>query len=143
MKENTLYNLAQTLQNNDFAKQETSTFLEAIHQKMEQEYLCKIRSAASAQKDAATKHPPKEVTLLRAVSPFLDTAGQQRMDMLCRTLMLRHTVSQIAENVQNLSADGSFLETRSQQNGENTSALSPQAVQTAGLLTILSLLQEF
>lgn len=143
MKENSLYHLAQTLQNNDFAKQETSDFLQAIKQKMEQEYFCEIRTAASAQKDAAIAHPPKEVTLLRAISPFLDNQGQQQINLLCRTLMLRHTVSQITENVQNLSVDGSFLEARSQQNGENNTALSPQAIQTAGLLTILSVLQEF
>ncbi len=143
MKENSLYQLAQTLQNNDFAKQEASDFVQAIKQKMEQDYLCKIRTAASAQKEAAIAHPPKEVTLLRALSPFLDSQGQQQIQLLCRTLMLRHTVSQITQNVQHLSADGSFLETRSQQNGENTPPLSAQAIQTAGLLTILSVLQEF
>lgn len=80
MSENTVYTLAKTLQKTDGLEKDFAQMLSALRDTVEKEYLLKIRSAANAETAFAKEHPPKEVTLLRALSAFMDESGQAQLD---------------------------------------------------------------
>ncbi|WP_458407161.1 hypothetical protein [Anaerotignum sp.] len=138
MSENTIYALARTLQQSNGLKQDFNQMLSALQNTIETEYLQKIRTAAKTEKTFSVEHPPKEVTLLRALSAFTDENGREQLDRISQSLMFLHTMQHIQQNVQALSA-GNLLEIRS---AEGTEALpSPHSVQMAGLLLTLALLE--
>ena len=97
MEENNVFHLAKILQNTDSARNELQTFLQAMQTRVEQDYLQKIQAAAALQQADAVEHPPREVTLLRALGAFTDEAGKRRLDEACRSLMLFHTMGQIGK----------------------------------------------
>ena len=70
MEENNVFHLAKILQNTDSARNELQTFLQAMQTRVEQDYLQKIQAAAALQQADAVEHPPREVTLLRALGAF-------------------------------------------------------------------------
>ena len=131
MEENNVFHLAKVLQNTDNARNELHTFLQAMQTRVEQDYLQKIQAAAAMQQADAVEHPPREVTLLRALRAFTDDAGKSRLDEICRSLMLFHTMAYSL-------AEGSPLAVRDR-SGEESCAPSPQTVRMAGLLMMLSL----
>ena len=141
MKENTVLELARSLQNTNTAQRETADFLQLMRQHLEQDSLQKIRSAASLQKCDAVEHPPREVTLLRALSAFTDERGKRQLDTACRSLLFCHTLQQIQQNIASCTQDGAFLETRSQSDG--TCQPTPDTIRMAGLCMALSLLDSF
>lgn len=136
MEENNVFHLARVLENTNSARNELQTFLHAMQTRVEQDYLQKIQAAADIQRADAVEHPPREVTLLRALQAFTDDAGKQQLDEVCRSLMLVHTMGQIRKNVTYSLTEGSPLTARDR-SGE--AAPSPQAVRMAGLLMMLSL----
>ncbi len=138
MEENNVFHLAKVLQNTDNARNELQTFLQAMQTRVEQDYLQKIQAAAALQQADAVVHPPREVTLLRALRAFTDDAGKSRLDEICRSLMLFHTMGQIQQNVAYSLAEGSALAVRDR-SGETGCTPSPQTVRMAGLLMMLSL----
>ena len=75
---------------------------------------------------------------LRALRAFTDDAGKSRLDEICRSLMLFHTMGQIQQNVAYSLAEGSALAVRDR-SGETGCTPSPQTVRMAGLLMMLSL----
>lgn len=74
--------------------------------------ICKIQAAAALQQADAVEHPPREVTLLRALRAFTDDAGKSRLDEICRSLMLFHTMGQIRQNVAYSLEEGNELAVR-------------------------------
>lgn len=138
MEENNVFHLARVLENTDNARNELQTFLQAMQTRVEQEYLQKIQAAAAMQRADAVEHPPREVTLLRALQAFTDDAGKRQLDEACRSLMLFHTMGQIQKNVAHSLAEGSLLAARDR-SGESGCAPSAQTVRMAGLLMMLSL----
>lgn len=138
MEENNVFHLAKILQNTDSARNELQTFLQAMQTRVEQDYLQKIQAAAALQQADAVEHPPREVTLLRALGAFTDEAGKQRLDEACRSLMLFHTMGQIRQNVAYSLEEGNELAVRDR-SGETDCTPSPQTVRMAGLLMMLSL----
>lgn len=142
MSEHTVYTLAKTLQQTDGLEQDLSQLVSSLKETIEQEYLQKIRSAAHQEKSLAVEHPPREVTLLRAVSAFLDDTGKQQIDRMTNGLLFLHTVQQIRQDISALS-DGSLLEAR---NATGTAAEIPPsapAARLAGLLLALALADQF
>ena len=87
MSENTVYTLAKTLQKTDGLEKDFAQMLSALQDTVEKEYLLKIRSAANAETAFAKEHPPKEVTLLRALSAFMDEGGRAQLDRMTKGLM--------------------------------------------------------
>ena len=90
MSENTVYTLAKTLQKTDGLEKDFAQMLSALRDTVEKEYLLKIRSAANAETAFAKEHPPKEVTLLRALSAFMDEGGRAQLDRMTKGLMFLH-----------------------------------------------------
>ena len=95
MSENTVYTLAKTLQKTDGLEKDFAQMLSALRDTVEKEYLLKIRSAANAETAFAKEHPPKEVTLLRALSAFMDESGQAQLDRMTKGLMFLHTLQHV------------------------------------------------
>ena len=138
MSENTIYSLACSLQQTERLEQEFSRMLSALQSTIETEYLQKIHTAAKSEKLQTIEHPPKEVTLLRALSAFTDDTGKNRIDQMTQSLLFLHTLQHINENVNRLSA-GNLLEARS----ADGSLPSPHSARLAGLLLALSLAEQF
>ena len=142
MPENTIYALAKSLQHTKGLEQDFTQMLFNLKDTIEKEYLLKIRSAADAEKAFAVEHPPKEVTLLRAVSAFLDENGKQQVDRMTRGLLFLHSMQHIQHGVEKFSA-GNLLEARSADGSAETNPPSVRSAQMAGLLLALSLADQF
>lgn len=143
MSEHAMYSLAKTLQNTNGLERELGNMLSGFRDTLEKDYLLKIRSAADFEKNLAHAHPPREVTLLRALSAYMDEGGRQQVDRMAKSLLFLHTMQQIRQDVSALSA-GNLLEARSAEGAaEAEEALSPQSAQLAGLLMAMALAEEF
>lgn len=141
MSENTIFSLARTLQQTDGLEQDFSRMLSSLKDSIETEYLRKVRDAASAEKQFSVEHPPREVTLLRALSAFTDDNGKEQIDRMTRSLLFLHSMQHIRQNVQSLSA-GNLLEARSA-DGTREDLPSPQSTEMAMLLLTLALADQF
>lgn len=108
MSENTVYTLAKTLQKTDGLEKDFAQMLSALRDTVEKEYLLKIRSAANAETAFAKEHPPKEVTLLRALSAFMDEGGRAQLDRMTKGLMFLHTLQHVQRGVAD-SPEGNLL----------------------------------
>lgn len=140
MPENTLYTLARTLQQSNSLEQGMTDLLSGLKRSVEQDYLQKIHAAADAEKAFAVEHPPKEVTLLRALSAFTDETGRQQIDRMTQSLLFLHSLQHIRQNVQTLS-EGTLLQARSTETQEEPPSL--RSAQMAGLLLTLALAERF
>ena len=116
MSENTVYTLAKTLQKTDGLEKDFAQMLSALRDTVEKEYLLKIRSAANAETAFAKEHPPKEVTLLRALSAFMDEGGRAQLDRMTKGLMFLHTLQHVQRGVADFS-EGNLLAARSAEGG--------------------------
>ena len=142
MSENTIYTLARTLQQTSGLKQDFSQMLSSLQNTIETEYLQKIRTAAKTEKSFSVEHPPKEVTLLRALSAFTDEKGREQLDRISQSLLFLHTMQNIQQNVQTFSA-GTLLEARSADGNTAEEMPSARSAQMAGLLLALALADQF
>ncbi len=144
MSEHTVCSLAKTLQNTNGLEQDLAKVLSGFRDTIEKEYLLKIRSAADFEKNLATAHPPREVTLLRAVSAFMDEGGKQQIERMTKSLLFLHTLQHIQQGVADLSA-GNLLEARSSDGTADPEEVlpSPHSAQMAGLLMTLALTEQF
>lgn len=140
MSENTLYALARTLQQTEGLERSFSQMLSSLRESVEKDYLHKIHSAADHEKAFAIEHPPREVTLLRALSAFTDEKGREQIDRMAQSLLFLHSLQHVQQNVQNLSA-GNLLEARSAESGEELPSV--QSARLAGLLLTLALTERF
>ena len=140
MSENNLYALARTLQQTEGLERGFSQMLSALQQSIETDYLQKFRSAAASKKAFAVENPPREVTLLHALSAFTDDHGREQIDRMAQSLLFLHTLQQVRQEVHTLAA-GNLLESRSADGQEETP--SPHAAQMAGLLLTLALTDSF
>ena len=142
MSENTVYNLAKTLQKTDGLEKDFSQMLSGLREVIEKEYLLKIRSAANTEKAFSVEHPPREVTLLRAMSAFMDENGKQQIDRMTKSLLFLHTMQHIQRGVADFST-GNLLEVRSAEGGPSEDLPTPQSAQMAGLLLALAIADQF
>lgn len=142
MPENNLYTLARTLQQTDSLEQNLSQMLSTLRESVEKEYLQKIHVAADAEKAFSVEHPPREVTLLRALSAFTDDHSKLQIDRMTQGLLFLHSLQHIHQNVQSLSA-GNLLEARSTEGLSAEELPSARSAQMAGLLLTLALAERF
>ena len=142
MTENTIYTLAHSLQQTSSLERELNQMLSSLQNTIETDYLQKIRTAAHTEKSFSVEHPPKEVTLLRALSAFADENGRNRIDQMAQSLLFLHTLKNIQQDVQSLSS-ANLLEARSA-DGTSTEPLpAPHSTRLAGLLLTLALAEQF
>lgn len=141
MEENTVYHLAQTLQNTQELQDTFSNLQHTLYDMVEKNYIQKVQTAARAERDMTIEHPPKEVTLLRAFAPFTDEKGQKRIQEICQSLLFLQTMGNIRRNVEHLTEEGSLLAVRSA--GSEHNLPSPSSAQLAGILMVWTLFSEF
>ena len=141
MTENNIYTLARSLQQTSGLEQDLRQMLSGLQSTIETEYLQKIRAAARKEKSFSVEHPPKEVTLLRALSAFTDEAGRAQIDRMTQSLLFLNTMQHIHQNVQALSA-GNLLEARSAEGSPAADLPSLRSTQLAGLLLALALTEQ-
>ncbi len=143
MSEHTVYTIAKTLHNTSGLEQNLAQMLSAFRDTVEKEYLHKIRSAADSEKAFAVEHPPKEVTLLRAMSAFMDDNGRQQIDRMTQGLLFLHTLQHIQQGVDGFGQNGTLLAARSADGNADTDSPSVQSARMAGLLLALALAERF
>ena len=142
MSENSIYTLARTLQHTDNLQKDLRQMFSTLQQNIETNYLQKIRNAARNEKTFSVEHPPREVTLLRALSAFTDETGRQQIDRMTQSLLFLHSLQHIQQNVQQFS-DGSLLAARSAE-GTPAEEMPPlSSAQLAGFLLTLALADQF
>lgn len=139
MPESNVFTLAKTLQQTDGLERDFSQMFSNLRDTIEKEYLLKIRSAADREKALAVEHPPREVTLLRALSAFTDEAGKRQIDQMTRGLLFLHSIQNVQRGLSDFSASGNLLETRS----ADSTLPSAHSAQMAGLLLFLALADQF
>ena len=142
MTENTLYTLARSLQQTSGLEQNLQQMLSSLKGTIESDYLQKIRTAAKSEKAFSVEHPPREVTLLRALSAFTDDRGREQLDRMTQSLLFLHTMQHIQQNVQELSS-GNLLAARSAESGPTEDLPSARSAQMAGLLLTLAMMERF
>ena len=142
MTENTLYTLARSLQQTSGLEQNLQEMLSSLKGTIESDYLQKIRTAAKSEKAFSVEHPPREVTLLRALSAFTDDRGREQLDRMTQSLLFLHTMQHIQQNVQELSS-GNLLAARSAEGGPAEDLPSARSAQMAGLLLTLAMMERF
>ena len=142
MAENTVYSLAKSLQHTDGLERDFSQMLSALRDTIEKDYLLKIRSAADTEKAFAVEHPPREVTLLRALSAFMDENGKQQIDRMTRSLLFLHSMQHVQRSMEDFTA-GNLLEARSTDTSVDANPPSAQSARMAGLFLALALADQF
>ncbi len=143
MSESNVANLAKTLQQTDGLERDFSQMFSSLRDTIEKEYLLKIRSAANQEKAIAVEHPPREVTLLRALSAFTDENGKRQIDQMTRGLLFLHSIQNVQKGLSDVSAAGNMLEARSSDSPSDTSQPSARSAQMAGLFLLLALAAQF
>ena len=144
MSENNVYHLAKALQKTDGLEKDLSQIIVTLRDTIEKEYVRKIRSAADTEKAFAVEHPPREVTLLRALSAFTDDNGKQQIDRMTRSLLFLHTMQHVQKSVTDFTSAGNLLEARSTDGAApEGEPPSMRSAQMAGLLLALTLADQF
>lgn len=143
MTEHNVYTLAGMLQNTSGLQQDLSEMLSTLRETLEKDYLRKIRSAADSEKALALEHPPKEVTLLRALSAFTDERGRQQIDRMTQGLLFLHTLQHVQQSVEGFPKNGTLLAARSAGGATDAEVPSAQSARMAGLLLALALADRF
>ena len=82
------------------------------------------------------------MTLLRALSAFLDEGGKQQLDRMTKGLMFLHTRQHVQRGVGDFS-EGNLLAARSAEGGAPEDLPSAQSARMAGLLLTLALAEQF
>lgn len=145
MANNDIYELAKLLNNSEGMHEDLSQLLGVFRDGLQKKYVKKIHATAVSQQDAVVEHPPKEVTLLRAMRAFADEGRRDQMDQAIQMLLMMNTIRNVNENIttlaqskpqllQTMSADG----TKSAPTQENTE-ISEESAKMAGLLITLAL----
>ncbi|WMI81276.1 hypothetical protein [Anaerotignum sp. MB30-C6] len=144
MERNMVYELAKTLQHTEGLEKDFLEMTTSLREAIEKNYIQKIQMAAGDQKAFAVEHPPKEVTLLRAIAPFLDENGRGQIQSITRSLLLMHTLQSVNNSVTHITEDGGLIAARSSDGSDGTTEnLDPQSAKIAGLLMTLALVEKF
>lgn len=143
MSESNVASLAKTLQQTDGLERDFSQMFSSLRDTIEKEYLLKIRSAADREKAFAVEHPPREVTLLRALSAFTDENGKRQIERMTRSLLFLHSMQNVQKGLSEITTAGNLLETRSADTAGSPSAdgalPNAHSAQMAGLFLLLAL----
>ncbi|WP_304507774.1 hypothetical protein [Anaerotignum sp.] len=141
MERNMVYELAKTLQKTEGLEKDFMEMATSLREAIEKNYIQKIQLAAGDQKAFTVEHPPKEVTLLRAIAPFLDEGGRGQIHEITRSLLFLHTLQGVNQNVTTLTQEGGLIAARSSESPDEN--FNPQAAKIAGLLMSIALMDKF
>lgn len=145
MAKNDIYELTKLLYNQEGLENDIAEVLSMFQENLQKKYVKKIHATANAQQESVVEHPPKEVTLLRAMRAFTDDNGKQRMDNMIQTILMMNTVKKINDSVSDLSSSKSQLLQTMSSEGTSAEQISEEAdipegsAKMTGLLLTLAL----
>lgn len=87
MEKNDIYELSRLLGNKDGLENDFSQIMTMFRDTIQKKYLQKLHATANQRQNAVMEHPPKEVTLLRAMKAFTNDTGKQQMDNMIQALL--------------------------------------------------------
>ena len=99
MEKNDIYELSRLLGNKDGLKNDFSQIMTMFRDTIQKKYLQKLHATANQRQNAVMEHPPKEVTLLRAMKAFTNDTGKQQMDNMIQALLFLQTIQNINQDV--------------------------------------------
>jgi len=102
MENNDIYELSQLLGNQNGLESDFSQIMTTLRETLQKKYIKKLHATASARQNDVIEHPPREVTLLRAMKAFTNDSGKQQMDNMIQALLF-------LQSIQNVGQDVSFL----------------------------------
>lgn len=141
LEENNVYELAKTLQHTKSMEEEIQGVLQTLKDTVQKKYLQQASDIAKSQKYQSSKNPPKEVTLLSALTPFMPAEYEQNITQINRQLMLLQNIQSISQNMNRLSSNDMMLHARSKE--ESAENPSPELLKLSSMLLMISLLDEF
>lgn len=144
MERNAVSEISRLLGNQEELELSFSQILESFQEVLNKQYVQKIHSAARAEHDMVLSHPPKEVTLLRALRAFTDEGGKSNLDQAIQGVFLLQTLQHINKSVSAISQNQEqCLQTMSNEGGsQETPEILQENPQLAGLLLSLSLFHD-
>ena len=99
MEKNDIYELSRLLGNKDGLENDFSQIMTMFRDTIQKKYLQKLHATANQRQNAVMEHPPKEVTLLRAMKAFTNDTGKQQMDNIIQALLFLQTIQNINQDV--------------------------------------------
>ncbi len=99
MEKNDIYELSRLLGNKDGLENDFSNMITMFRDTLQKKYLQKLHATADQRQHAVMEHPPREVTLLRAMKAFTNDAGKQQMDNMIQALLFMQTIQNINQDV--------------------------------------------
>lgn len=141
MEKNDIIELTQLLQDGGGLENELTEVMGVLRETLEKKYIKKIHAAARARQEETVSHPPKEVTLLRAMKAFTDESGRTQMDGIIQALLLMNTIQNINESVTTLSSPGLLqaMSSGGQPTTDTAEVLPDKDARLTGLLMTLAL----
>lgn len=99
---NGIYEITKLIGDKEGFEQDFSDIINSFKETLQKKYLSKLHSVANAQQSAVVEHPPKEVTLLRALREFTDESNKGQMNQMIDIMLFMNTVQNIQSNLSSL-----------------------------------------
>ena len=93
MEKNDIYELSQLLGNQNGLENDFSQIITTLRDTLQKKYIQKLHATASARQNDVIEHPPREVTLLRAMKAFTNDIGKQQMDNMIQALLFLQSMA--------------------------------------------------
>ena len=105
MEKNDIYELSQLLGNQNGLENDFSQIITTLRDTLQKKYIQKLHATASARQNDVIEHPPREVTLLRAMKAFTNDNGKQQMDNMIQALLFLQSIQNVGQDVSYLLAN--------------------------------------
>lgn len=105
MEKNDIYELSQLLGNQNGLENDFSQIITTLRDTLQKKYIQKLHATASARQNDVIEHPPREVTLLRAMKAFTNDIGKQQMDNMIQALLFLQSIQNVGQDVSYLLAN--------------------------------------
>lgn len=129
--------LARNLEQTQGIEDEIQVMINSLKSSLENKYLNKATIFAKEQQQHTNSNPPKEVTLLKALSPFLAQEQQESLKFLNKQISTFQSIQTIRQGM-----NSSILEARSQSGNSSEFQASMHSNNLAGILLIMAILKD-
>lgn len=105
MEKNDIYELSQLLGNQNGLGNDFSQIMNTLRETLQKKYIQKLHATAQARQSDVMEHPPREVTLLRAMKAFTNESGKQQMENMIQALLFFQSIQNVGQDVSYLLAN--------------------------------------
>ena len=143
MEKNDILEITRLMQEGGGLSNDLGEVMEVLKNTLEKKYVKKIHAAARARQEETVSHPPKEVTLLRAMRAFTNESGRMQMDNMINAMLMMNTIQNINHSVSEITRPAPGLLQAMSSDGRTSSepveVMPDQEARIAGLLMTLAL----